>query len=319
MEARFLVSAVIAGLLTTAAGAQDTYPDHPVQMFLGWSPGAAVDLMARSVAEEMSKLLGQRFVVVNREGGAGTIAFAAVANAQPDGYTLATGPVHSINVAGHMRKAKPFDVDSFEYVCQTFVNDFTISVREDSPYRSIKDLISAMHARPGKLSYGHLGPGSIPHLAFVEFLQKVEADVVGVPYRGDAQVIPSLMSGNIDIGVSSLLSVLPHAGKLRVLAVFGDERNQAFPDLPSLKEQGIEISPNRGMNGIMAPKGTSPEILKILRRACEAAVRSQSVQMVARQIQSGAAFLDSPAFTKAIYADYRRKGELIKRLNLEAN
>ncbi len=317
MRAGMLAAGLATLALTSTVCAQSSYPNHPIQVVVGWSPGAAVDIMTRSVAEEMSKSLGQKLVVVNREGAAGTIGFAAVANAAHDGYTLGAGPVHSINVAGHMmNKRKPFDVDSFEYVCQTFVNDFTIAVRKDAPYASILDLVAAMRAQPGKLSYGHLGPGSIPHLAMVEFLQRVDAQAVGVPYRGDAQVLPALIGGSIDIGVSSLLSVLAQADNVRVLAVFGDKRSQALPELPSLSEQGIQMSPNRGMNGIIAPKGTPPDIINLLSKACEAAVRSESVTTLARQIQSGANFLDSPAFARAIREDYRVKGELIRRLNL---
>jgi tripartite-type tricarboxylate transporter receptor subunit TctC len=317
MRKLIVAMATLAGL--GPALAQTAYPDHPVQMVLGWSPGAAVDLMARAVAEEMSNRLGQRFVILNKEGGAGTIGFSTVTNAQPDGYTLAVGPSHSINVAGFMMKKKLFDVDSLDYVCRTFMNDFTVTVSEDSPIKSIPDLVTALKADPGKLTYGHLGPASIPHLAMVELLQQIGAEAVGIPFRGDAQVIPAVMSGNIDIGVSSLLSVVPQAGKIRVLAVFGDKRHPTYPELPSLAERGITISPNRGMNGIFAPKGTPAPVLKALQEGCAAALRSEPVQAVARRVHSGADYQDSAAFEAAIRDDYRRKGELIRRLNLEPN
>ena len=300
------------------ARAQSAYPDRAVQVLLGWSPGAAVDLMARAVAEEMGRALGQPFVIVNRTGAAGTIAFTAVARAAPDGYTLAAGPTISINVAGHAMKSRPFDVEAFEYVCQTMLNDFTINVREASAYRSLPDLLAALRAAPGKLTYGHLGPASIPNLAFADFQQQTGTTATGVAFRGDADAIPALLSGSIDIGVSSLLSVLPQVGHIRVLAVFGDKRHRALPELPTLAEHGVKMSPNRGLNGYMAPKGTPTEVLNRLRSACASAMRSERVQAVGRQVGS-ADHLDAPEFTAAVRADYVAKGELIRRLDIEAN
>jgi len=317
MGARAIAAAAVCGLSTVAAA--QTYPDRPIQVMVGWAPGAAVDTMVRAVSEEMSRTLGQRLIVVNRAGASGTIAFAAVAAAAPDGYTLAAGPVHSINVAGHAMKGKPLEVDSFEYVCQTFLNDFTITVAESSPYKTIRDLIIAMKAAPGKLTYGQLGPASIPNLAMAEFLQQTSTTAVGVNFRGDAEVIPALLSGNIDIGVSSLGSVIPQWPKLRVLAIFGEKRNAMMPDLPSLAEQGIRMSPNRGINGFMAPKGTPAAVLAKLRSSCASAVRSESVQSLAKRMHGGAELLEGEAFAAAVRADYEVKGEIIRRLNIEAN
>jgi len=303
----------------TAVTAQTAYPDHPVQVLVGWSAGAVVDVMVRAVADEMAKSLGQPFVVVNRAGASGTIAFASVAGAAPDGYTLAAGPVHSISVAGHAMKSKPFEIDAFAYVCQTFVNDFTIAVSERSPHKTIEDLVDALRSAPGKLTFGQLGPASIPNLAMAEFLQKAGASAVAVNFRGDAEVIPALLSGAVDIGVSSLGSVLPQAGRIRILAVFGEKRNAALPELPSLAEQGIAISPNRGLNGFMAPKATPADVMAKLRSACATAVRSERVQALAATVKGGADFLDGPAFAAAVSADYQTKGEIIRRLNIEAN
>lgn len=315
--------AVLSGVLVTTApplpaGAQ-TYPDRPVQVLIGWTAGASVDVMGRAVAEEMGRTLGQPFVVVNRTGASGTIAFTAVARAAPDGYTLAAGPTTSINVAGHAMKSAPFDIDAFEYVCQTMLNDFTIYVRHGSPFQTIPDLLAALRAAPGKLTYGHLGPASIPGLAIAEFLQSSGTTAVGVAFRGDADVIPAMLAGTLDFASSSILSVTPHAGQLRVLAVFGDKRSRALPDLPTLGERGVRMSPNRGINGFMAPKGTPAPVLQRLRTACAGAMRSDRVQEVARKVGGGEDYLDAAEFAAAVRADYVAKGEIIRRLNIEAN
>lgn len=313
-----LTTLIVAAQPSPPASAQ-TWPDRPVQVLIGWTAGASVDIMARAVAEEMGRTLGQPFVIVNRTGASGTIAFTAVARAAPDGYTLAAGPTTSINVAGHAMKTPPFDIEAFEYVCQTMLNDFTIYVREASPHKTIPDLLAALRSAPGKLTYGHLGPASIPNLAIAEFLQSSGTSAVGVAFRGDADVIPAMLAGTLDFASSSILSVAPHGGQLRVLVVFGDKRSRARPDLPTLAEHGVKMSPNRGLNGFMAPKGTPAPVLQRLRTACAAAMRTERVQEVARKVGGGEDYLDSAEFTAAVRADYVVKGELIRRLNIEAN
>lgn len=318
MKWKNVVSVALLSAFCMAAHAQG-YPNRPVQMILGWSAGASVDTMARAVAVAMTTSLHQGFIILNREGASGSIAFATMVNAKPDGYTLTIGPTQSINFAGHLLKNKPFDVDSMEYVCQIFVNDFTISVPKQSPYLTLKDLIDAIRSRPGRLSYGHLGVASIPHLALTEFLQKVEGDALGIPYKGDARVLPALFSGEIDFAAPAVLSVAPHGDRVRVLAVFGDRRSPAYPELPTLAEQGIRMSPSRGMNGIFAPKNTPPEILATLRQACASTVDNELVKATARTMKSVVEYLDAPAFAKAVHDDYERQGALIRQLNIQPN
>ena len=176
-----------AALLLALGTAQaQTYPARSVQMLLGFSAGASVDLMARAVADEMSTILGQRFLVVNREGASGVVAMQAVAAAAPDGYLLGVGPATPITNVPHVQPRLPYKTDSFEYVCQTFRNDFTVAVRADSPYRTLDELLAAARKEPGKLSYGHAGHASIPHLAAVDLLQKAGVTALDVPYKGDA-------------------------------------------------------------------------------------------------------------------------------------
>ena len=179
----FLAAALLLALGTAQA---QTYPARSVQMLLGFSAGASVDLMARAVADEMSTILGQRFLVVNREGASGVVAMQAVAAAAPDGYLLGVGPATPITNVPHVQPRLPYKTDSFEYVCQTFRNDFTVAVRADSPYRTLDELLAAARKEPGKLSYGHAGHASIPHLAAVGLLQKAGVTALDVPYKGDA-------------------------------------------------------------------------------------------------------------------------------------
>lgn len=286
-----------AALLLAPGTAQaQTYPARSVQMLLGFSAGASVDLMARAVAEEMSALLGQRYLVVNREGASGVVAMQAVAAAAPDGYLLGVGPATPITNVPHVQPNLTYKTDSFEYVCQTFRNDFTVAVRADSPYKSLDELLAAARKEPGKLSYGHAGHASIPHLAAVDLLQKSGVTALDVPFKGDAAMIPALLGGTVDFGIPSVLSAAGQRERLRVLHVFGP--------------------PNQGLNGIFAPKGTPREILQRLENACEKAVKSEKVAELAKRYHSAPDYLGSADFARVVAEDYRRKGEMIKTLPL---
>jgi len=144
------------------AQAQTSYPVRPVQVIVGFPASGSVDLMARRGAAEMSSLLGQNFVVVNRDGASGTIGFSMLASARPDGYILGGGPTTPISNAPHFMKGLKYTVDSFEYICHTFENVFAIVVRPESPLKSVQDLIATARANPGKINFASSGIGTGP-------------------------------------------------------------------------------------------------------------------------------------------------------------
>jgi tripartite-type tricarboxylate transporter receptor subunit TctC len=295
--------------------AQGAYPARPVQVIVAFTAGGSVDVMARHLVAAMSAQLGQPFVVVNREGATGTIGFGQLAAARPDGYTLGAGPTTPIATAPHLVKDTKYGVDSFEYICQSFENVFTISVRPESPFRSIDDLIAAARAHPGKLSYGHSGNGTVPHLSVSNLAYRLGLDIVSVPYRGETGQLPDVIGGRIDFGAPSVAVVVGQ--KLRVLAVFADRRHPSFPDAPTFSELGMPSMPP-GLNGLFAPKGTPPEILAALERACERATQSESFRAGAQRMHQPVIFLKGAAFAERTRTDYRYKGELIKLLDLKA-
>src|SRR4051812_45317467 len=181
---RLLKWAALVGvsmLTDTSAVAQSAYPSRPVQVIVGFPAGGSVDVMARQLVAVISGLLGQPFVVVNRDGMSGTIGFGAVAAARPDGYTLGAGPTTPISVAPHLLAEVKYRVESFEYICQSFENVFTIAVPLDSAFRSMADVVAAARASPGKLAYGHSGIGTVPHLSVAHFLYRTGLDMSAVP------------------------------------------------------------------------------------------------------------------------------------------
>ena len=291
-----LACLLILAAIQTTAWAQ-SYPTRAVQMLIGFSPGGSVDIMGRGVAEEMSRILGQRFIVVNREGASGVVAMSAVAAASPDGYLLAIGPATPVTNVPHVQGNLTYKLESFEYVCQIFRNDFTISVRAESPYKTLAELTEALKKEPGRLTYGHSGHASIPHLAAADYLQRSGLAAVDVPFKGDGALVPALLGGQVDFGIPSVLTAAGQGQRVRVLHVFGP--------------------PNQGLNGIFAPKGVSRETLETLENACEKAVKSPKIAELAKRYHASPDYLGARDFARVVADDFRRKGELIKTLPMK--
>jgi len=314
-----LIRIALAGALVVPAGParpQSAYPSRPVQVIVGFPAGGSVDVMARSLVAAISAQLGQPFVVVNRDGLSGTIGFGALAGARPDGYTLGAGPTTPISVAPHLFADVKYGVDSFEYVCQSFENVFTLAVPLDSPLRSMAELVASARANPGKLTYGHSGVGTVPHLSVANLLYRTGIDISAVPYRGEAAMLPDLVSGRVQLGAPSV--ALAVGQKVRVLAVFADSRHPAFPEAPTFKELGMPSMPP-GLNGLFAPKGTPRAALATLERACEQAVQSDSFRALAQKLSQRVAYLGGAQFAERAREDSRYKGELIKTLRIRIN
>lgn len=295
------------------AGAQG-YPTKPVNVFVGFAAGGSVDLLARAVAEEMSTQLGQRFIVQNRDGASSTIAMTAVLAQPADGYTLAGGAATPFTHVLHVLKDKPFSPEQFEFVCQTFRNEFSIAVRNESPIRTFADLVDAIRAQPDKLSYGHSGNATAPHLAAVELLQKTGLRAIDVPYKGEAAAIPMLLGGSNDFAILSVTAATAQRERLRVLAVFSEKRVPFLPDVPTVGELGIQLGTHAGLNGLFAAKGTPREVLRTLEGACEKAVKSERFAQMTARYSTVPGYLDSAAFTRLVLEDHRQKGELIRSL-----
>jgi len=317
MTCRFIlrVVAAIAALGLSAASAQN-FPSRPVTLYVGLSAGGAVDLASRAIAEELSALLGQRFLVVNREGASMTIAMRAVLAAAPDGYSLGAGPTTPFTHVLHTLPEKPFSIDQFEYVCQHSHNDFTVSVRQESPHRSLRDLLDAMRAQPGKLSYGHTGKAAVPHIAAVDLLAHTGTSAVDVPFSGEAAALPMLLGGTLDFATLTVLTAAAQKQRVRVLAVFSEKRHPNLPDAPTLAEQGIRMPSHTAPNGLFAAKGTPREVLRTLEGACEKATRSERFAQVAAKYSLVPAYLNSAEFTQLVLEENRSKGELIRGLSL---
>ena len=300
----------------TLASAQDKPAPRQVEVILPYAAGGGVDAMGRAFAREAARLTGQTWVVVNRDGAAGNIGFAALARAPADGATLVFSPASPMTNSPFLVKAMPFRNEQIEAVCQVFENVFTIAVRADSPIKSMQDLITRAKAAPGTLSYGHAGNGSVPHLGVAAVAKALGVQFNGIPFRGDAAALPQLIGGQLDFAAPAISSIV---GKgLRVLAVLAEQRHPALPDTPSLTELGYPaVTP--GLNGIYAPAGTPPATLAQLQGLCQKVLEADGFKQSAQALQQVPAYLPSAAFKARIQATYRTHAELVPDLKLEQN
>ena len=307
-----LVTLLLAG--ATMAFAQERFPNRPVQMIMPFGPGGS-DAMFRAFAQSMSNVMGQQFLIVNREGASGRIGATAVAAARPDGYTLLVGPTTPITNLPYMMKDLPYQFESFDYVCQVFVNAFTLTVRNDSPHKTLKDLLDAARANPGKLNYGHAGLYSGPHLNMETLRQQTGIKVQQIPYRGDAAILLRLLAGDLDFAVNSTGSISTRPD-IRPIAVFWDRRHPALPDTPTVSELGYPNSPP-GYQGVFAPKGTPRPVLDALETGCEAATRDETFKTYATRQGVPVVFLKGADFGQLSRADYEAKGRILRSLDIK--
>ncbi len=297
----------------TGVAAQDK---RHVEVILPYAAGGGVDAMGRAFAREASQLTGQNWVVVNRDGGAGTIGFTALTRAAPDGQTLVFSPASALTNSPFLMKTMPFRLEQVEPVCQVFENVFTLAVRQESPIKTMQDLVARAKAAPGTVSYGHAGNGSVPHLGVAAVEKELGIELNGIPFKGDGPMLPQLLGGQLDAAAPALSSI---KGKgLRVLAVLSDKRHPGMPEVPSLTELGYpSVIP--GLNGVYAPAGTPPETLSKLQALCQKVLESDGFKQSAQSLQQVPAFLTAAQFKERIQKTYRLHADLIPRLNLEKN
>ena len=309
------VAAVALAPIAFEANAQK-WRARPIEIIIPFPAGSGVDLIGRAVASALADQSGQQVVVNNRDGASGTIGFNALAAATPDGSTIAFGPTTPIANAPYLVKGVRYRVDSFDYICQIFENVFTIAVAPQSKLKSVEDLITAAREHPGKLTYGHAGTGTIPHLAVENFAEALKLKFQPVPFRGDAPVLPTLLKGDIDFGAPAVSTI--HRQNFRPLLVFSQARHPAYPDVPIARELGTTSEVPPGHNGLYAPSGLPIAARTALERHCVDAVKSDVVRQIITNTGQSIRYLSGADFQSQTVADYQFKGELIQRLGLGA-
>lgn len=314
MNRRSFTLAAAAALAAAPLAAQETFPNRPVQLIMPFGAGGS-DAMFRAFAASMSNVMGQQFVVINREGASGRIGTASVAAARPDGYTLLVGPTTPITNLPYTMKDLPYQFDSFDFVCQVFVNPFTLTVRSQSPYKSLKEIVDAARASPGKLNYGHAGVFTGPHINMETLSKQAGIKAQGIPFRGDAAMLLQLLGGDLDFSINSTGAISTRPD-VRPIAVFWDRRHPALPDVPTVTELGFPSSPP-GYQGVFAPRGLPRPVTESLEKGCEAATRDEALKGHATRQGVPVMFMKGTEFAKLARADHELKGRIHKELGLK--
>jgi tripartite-type tricarboxylate transporter receptor subunit TctC len=313
-----LGAALGASVLARPSAAQSAWPSRPVKLIMPFAPGGGPDLMARKVAPELARPLGQNVLVENRVGAAGVIAGEVAALMPPDGYNVLIGGAQFL-IHKAIRPAVKFDpLTSFDSVTMTETSGTVLVVPVDAPYRSAQELVAAIRARPGGFNYGSGGVGTAAHLAGGAFCKVLGLDAVHVPYRGSVEIVPGLMGGQIQFALPIAGTAMAgiRQGRVRALAVSNAARIAPLPEAPTLRELfGSELLVQESWSCLWVPAGTPRDLIAKLFDAAQIAYASAAVREHADQSGTTVRLSKSPAelteHTRAESAKWARVVELI--------
>lgn len=320
---RTALALTAAPLLSSApfSAHADVWPQRPIRLLVPYGPGGSSDVVARAVAVEMSRDLGQQVIVENKGGGQGSIATVEAARARPDGYTLILGHVGTLAVNPTMMPNLSYDPRrDFAPIILLAKLPMVFAVGAKVPAATLPEFVALARAKPGVLNYGSAGNGSAGHLAFEMLKTAAAIDVVHVPYKGTGAQVTDLLAGNIDAAAAGIPGLLPHAqaGKIKIVAVGSAQRLPILPDVPTVAEQGYPGFESSQWFGLLAPAGTPQEAISRLQAAAQRALRTDAVrQRLAHDAAepSGAGPAEFAAF---IDAEERRWSQVVKDARLSA-
>jgi tripartite-type tricarboxylate transporter receptor subunit TctC len=263
MKFKGLLAALLALALPCLAHAEPGYPSRAVKIIVSAPPGGGLDIAARVIADRLAKLWGQPFVVENRPGAGGNLGAEAVAQAEPDGYTLLSAQPAPLTTNVVLYKKLPFDPTAFEPLAIMTTIPNTLVVRADFPANSVQELIAYAKANPGKVNFGSQGVGTTPHLTGELFARVTGTKLTHVPYRGTAQAVNDLVAGHLDLLFFQLDSVREQyqAKKAKMLAVTTTARVATVPEVPTMEEAGLKGFRSDTWNALAAPPKTPAAIV----------------------------------------------------------
>src|SRR5437868_14665501 len=270
----------LLALLVALPAAAD-YPERPIRFVVPQAPGSATDNVARLVAPELARQLGQSVVVDNRPGGALTIGIDAVAKSPPDGYTIGMGPVGALAITRHMVEKLPYDIErDLQPVALITSGYMLLAASPKAPFSTVRELIAYAKANPGKLSNASSSNGSPGHVSGELFKYMTGAELVHVPYKGGAPAIADLIAGHVELMFESTNSIAPHAraGRVRALAVTGARRAHSLPEVPTMIETGVPGYEVTAWSGVIAPAGLPRPVLERLSAVVNATINEPATR-----------------------------------------
>jgi tripartite-type tricarboxylate transporter receptor subunit TctC len=321
MPHRHILLLLAALLLAPQASQAQGYPNKPIHLIIPFAPGGVADVIARPIADRLSRTLGQPVVVESRAGATGTIGAAFVANAAPDGYTLLLGTTNEIAMSPTLYQSLPYDPrTAFAPITPVAVFPNVLVVGKDTPFKTLADLIAAARDQPDTLAFASSGVGSTNHLSAELFKREANIKVLHVPYRGGGPALIDVSGGH----VAAMFATLPSAvsliqgGTIRALAVTGLHRSAILPDVPTVGEAGLPGVVVTTWNGVLAPAGTPPELVDRLHKALAEAVAEPSLKEAFAAVGAETELTTPQEFATRIRADFDRWSSVIKQAGISA-
>jgi tripartite-type tricarboxylate transporter receptor subunit TctC len=313
---RIALAALVAFPLVSGPALAQGFPTRPITLICPWPAGGSTDTHLRKFAEIAAKYLGQSVVVENKPGAGGTLGPAGMAaNARPDGYTLSQLPLGAFRIP-HMQKVDWDPLRDFSYIIGLTGYTFGVVVKADSPFKTFQDMLDYARANPGKLSYGHTGIGTAPHLLMEEAAAKTGVQFLNIPFKGNADSTQALMGGHVMAQSDATgWARFVEAGTFRLLVTFGEQRSKW--NAPTARELGIDlvsISPY----GIVGPKGMDPQVVKILHDAFRKALDDPEHAKVLAQLDQVYWYKSSEDYAKWAAEVFKTERASLERLGLTA-
>jgi len=308
---------VMAVLLfsTTALGTSKKYPTKTIKVICPWGAGGGTDTILRAVCTAAEKTLGVTLTVENKTGGSGAIGHAAIKNAKPDGYTIGmiTFELNSLPQQGLI----DFTYADYIPICLVNADAAALTVKADAPYNTVAEFVEYAKANPGKISIGNSAPGSVWHIGAGLLANATGIDVKHVAFEGAANAVTALAGGHIQAVSVSLAEVKSQldAGTLKVLGVMDTKRADLYPNIPTFSEQGYDIN-YYTWRGIGIPKGTDPEIVKILGDAFEKACKDEDFLKTAASLNLNVRYLNSEDFGKFLKENFESVTKTLEETHL---
>jgi tripartite-type tricarboxylate transporter receptor subunit TctC len=287
----------------------------PLEITVLFPAGTSADVTARMLADGMSRQLGQRVLVVNRPGAGGAIGYKYVQAQKPDGYSLVWNS-NSISTTFHSGQLQ-FDYQAFDAVARVLVESVVVAVRADARWKTLNDLVAEAKARPKAISVGHSGIGSHTHISLAALFRASGVEVNEVPF-GAAQVVPSLLGSHVDavVQLPAALSAPVKQGQVRLLAALIPQRDPALPDVPTAREQGIDVS-LEAWRGIAVPRGTARSVISLLQDSIRKTVESGEFQRASENLGVRPAFLPADEFSELVAKEDASLSRLMKLIGLK--
>ena len=313
-----LAATLAVALVMGVASAQDVYPSKPITLIVPFPPGGVADIVGRPFAEALSRELKTPVIIENKPGAGGGIGMGAVAKAKPDGYTLLMA-LSSISILPEADKvlgrAPLYQLDQFTPIARLTADPTILAVRADSPWKTLQDFVADARRRPGAITYGSSGNYGTMHVPMEMFAHRADVKLLHVPFTGGGPAVVALLGGQVDALSTGPSTVLQHvkAGKVRVLASWGDHRLASLPDVKTLTESGFDAVFFQWC-ALFAPAGTPEPVLSRLREAARVAAADPRFVNTLATVETPVQYLDAPEMRRFWEADAKTLAEAVQRV-----